>query len=82
MYLKIYRSYKFQYQSLFVCFLCLCWAGMGKFDALNHAMATIATGGLSTKNASIGYFDSVALFHRNFLIRCKSAAIYICAIST
>ena len=31
---------------IFVCFLCLCWAGMGKFDALNHAMATIASGGL------------------------------------
>ena len=46
---------------IFVCFLCLCWAGMGKFDALNHAMATIATGGLSTKNASIGYFDSVSI---------------------
>ena len=46
---------------IFVCFLCLCWAGMGKFDALNHAMATISTGGLSTKNASVGYFNSVSI---------------------
>jgi trk system potassium uptake protein TrkH len=33
-------------------------AGMGWFDALNHAFSTISTGGFSTKNASLGYFDS------------------------
>lgn len=36
-------------------------AGMGPFDAINHAMTTIATGGFSTKTASIGAFDSVAI---------------------
>ncbi|RCK48323.1 hypothetical protein TH25_14790 [Thalassospira profundimaris] len=36
-------------------------AGMGAFDAINHAMATIATGGYSTKDASIGYFNSVGI---------------------
>jgi trk system potassium uptake protein len=36
-------------------------AGMGGFDAVNHAMSTIATGGFSTKNASIAAFDSVAI---------------------
>ncbi len=34
------------------------WAGMGWFDAVNHAFATLATGGFSTKNASIAAFDS------------------------
>lgn len=34
-------------------------AGMNAFDAINHAMATLATGGYSTKDASIGYFNSV-----------------------
>ncbi len=34
-------------------------AGMGWFDAVNHAFSTIATGGLSTKNTSIAYYDSV-----------------------
>ena len=34
-------------------------AGMGKFDALNHALAAVSTGGFSTKNASVGYFDNV-----------------------
>jgi trk system potassium uptake protein TrkH len=36
-------------------------AGMGPFDAINHAMATIATGGFSTRTASIGAFDSAAI---------------------
>ncbi len=33
--------------------------GMSLFDAVNHAMATIATGGFSTKNASVAGFDSL-----------------------
>lgn len=33
-------------------------AGMPGFDALAHAMTTLATGGYSTKTASIGAFDS------------------------
>ena len=33
-------------------------AGMGWFDAVNHGLTTSATGGFSTKNTSIGYFDS------------------------
>ncbi len=31
--------------------------GMTPFDAINHAMATMATGGFSTKNASIAYWN-------------------------
>ena len=31
--------------------------GMSIFDAVNHAFATISTGGFSTKNASLGYFN-------------------------
>jgi trk system potassium uptake protein TrkH len=37
-------------------------AGMNWFDALNHALSTISTGGFSTKNASLGYFDSYLIF--------------------
>ncbi|MDR1381307.1 MAG: TrkH family potassium uptake protein [Tannerella sp.] len=37
----------------------LLWAGpMDFYDALNHAMTSISTGGYSTKNASIAYWDS------------------------
>ena len=32
--------------------------GMLWFDAVNHGLTTIATGGFSTKNSSIAYFDS------------------------
>lgn len=42
----------------------LLWiAGMGLFDAVNHAMATMATGGFSTKNASIAYYTSPAIHY-------------------
>lgn len=33
-------------------------AGMNWFDALCHTFGTMATGGFSTKNASIGYYNS------------------------
>jgi len=38
--------------------LLLMAAGMSFFDAVNHSFSTIATGGFSTKNASIMHFDS------------------------
>ncbi len=34
-------------------------AGMDWFDAVNHSFSTIATGGFSTKNLSIAYYNSV-----------------------
>ena len=39
----------------------LYFAGMSGFDALAHAMTTIATGGYSTKDASVGHYDSVLI---------------------
>ncbi|MDR0430789.1 MAG: TrkH family potassium uptake protein [Tannerellaceae bacterium] len=37
----------------------LLWAGpMDIYDAINHALTTMSTGGYSTKNASIAYWDS------------------------
>ena len=36
-------------------------AGMRWFDALNHSMSACATGGFSTKNASIGFYDSALI---------------------
>ena len=37
--------------------LLLNFAGMSFFDAINNSMSTIATGGFSTKNASIAYWN-------------------------
>jgi len=44
----------------FTVVLCILFylAGMSFFDAVNHALTTMATGGFSTKNASMAYFDS------------------------
>lgn len=36
----------------------LMFGGMSLFDALCHTFGTMATGGFSTKNASIGYYDN------------------------
>ena len=36
-------------------------AGMDGFDAVAHAFSTVAIGGFSTHDASIGYFDSVPI---------------------
>ncbi len=36
-------------------------AGMNGFDAISHSFSTIAIGGFSTHDASMGYFDSIAI---------------------
>ncbi len=36
-------------------------AGMSGFEAIAHAMTTIATGGFSTSDSSVGHFDSAAV---------------------
>jgi trk system potassium uptake protein TrkH len=43
------------------CALAYLAAGMSVFDAINHAMTTVSTGGFSTHDASIAYFDSIAV---------------------
>jgi len=37
--------------------LLLTIAGMSFFDAINHALSTLSTGGFSTKNASVAYWN-------------------------
>lgn len=36
-------------------------AGMSFYDAINHAMSTMATGGFSTRDASVGAFQSAVI---------------------
>ena len=53
--LNLYKAY---IMLTFILFLLL-WAGkMNWFDALAHAFATMATGGLSTHNTGLAYFNS------------------------
>jgi trk system potassium uptake protein TrkH len=44
-----------------LCALAYHWAGMSGFDALNHAMTTISTGGYSTHDLSLAYFREPAV---------------------
>ena len=44
-----------------LCFLALVFAGMTTFEASAHAMTTIATGGFSTSDQSLGHFDSALI---------------------
>ena len=50
------------YVGLTVIWAAALWlAGMSGFDAVAHAMTTIATGGYSTRDGSIGHFDSATV---------------------
>jgi len=43
------------------CCLAYWAAGMSLFDAISHSFSTVAIGGFSTHDASIGHFDSTAI---------------------
>ncbi len=50
------------YVSLTVVLILLLWIlGMSFFDAVCHSFATIATGGFSTKNLSIAYYNNIGI---------------------
>ncbi len=44
-----------------LCLMCYLLAGMNLLDATVHAMTTVATGGFSTHDASLGYFENVSV---------------------
>ena len=44
-----------------ICAIIYWLCGMGLFDSLTHSMTTIATGGFSNYNQSIGYFNSLSI---------------------
>lgn len=44
-----------------LCAVAYWWAGMSWFDAICHSFSTVATGGFSTHDASMAYFDSRAI---------------------
>lgn len=43
------------------CAVSLYLVGMTPFEAVNYAMSATATGGFATKNASVGYYNSVSI---------------------
>lgn len=44
-----------------ICAICFWLAGMPTFDAIGHAMTALATGGYSSHDSSIGFFQSAAV---------------------
>jgi len=42
-------------------FVALMFCGLNAYDAACHSLACMATGGFSTRNASVGYYDSAAV---------------------
>jgi trk system potassium uptake protein TrkH len=56
------RAFLVVYVSItLLCAISYAMLGMNRFDAINHAMTTVATGGFSTHDASFGYFSSIPL---------------------
>ena len=55
------------------CALAYSLAGMSSFDAVCHAFSTVAIGGFSTHDASMGYFDSNAIYLVSTLFMLLSA---------
>lgn len=52
----------FIYVGLTLLLTLLLWVlGMSFYDAINHALTTMATGGFSTKNSSMAYFDQAGI---------------------
>ncbi len=52
---KIYLSFTL------ICALAYYFAGMDLFDAIGHSYSTVAIGGFSTHDLSIGYFDNAVI---------------------
>ncbi len=60
-------------------------AGMSAFDALNHAMTTIATAGFSTHDLSFGYFKEAAIHWVAFVFMFASSlplVLYVKAVKS
>lgn len=56
---KVIQILLFVYIGITVCeTLLLKIAGMNWFDAVNHSFSTVATGGFSTRNLSVAYYNS------------------------
>lgn len=60
-----------------VCMFAYIVAGMGAFDALAHAMTTIATGGYSTRDLSIGAFGSAGVDYVAVVFMTMSALPFV-----
>jgi trk system potassium uptake protein TrkH len=56
--------------------------GMSAFDAINHALSTISTGGFSTHDRSYGHFESAAIEWAGVLFMVAGALPFVAYIRT
>jgi trk system potassium uptake protein TrkH len=57
-------------------------AGMGLFDAINHAMSAIATGGFSTSDASLGKWQQPAVHWVSVVVMIAGSLPFVLYVST
>ena len=58
------------------------WAGMGLFDAINHAMSAIATGGFSTSDSSLGKWQEPAIHWVAIVVMVLGSLPFVLYVST
>ncbi len=63
------------------CALSYKMAGMDWFDAVIHAMSTVSLGGFSSHDASLGYFNSVAVEVVAIVFMCAGAMSFVTHLS-
>ena len=56
----------------------LYFAGMSLFDAVNHAMSTLSTGGFSTKNNSLAFWNDTPLIQYIVIFLCLWPGVILC----
>ncbi|SLN10494.1 TrkH family potassium uptake protein [Oceanibacterium hippocampi] len=78
------RSFHFVFSILLIylgltilCAVAYAVLGMSGFDAVNHAMATLSTGGYSTHDASFSYFVSPALHWTSIVFMLSGALPFV-----
>src|SRR5829696_8171348 len=62
--------------------LALLFAGMNLYDAVVHAFSTVATGGFSSKTASIGFYDSLAIRSSSYHLYDPFGGLVLALLST
>lgn len=60
-----------------ICFILLKLAGMSYFDAACHMMSTVSTGGLSTHNTSLGFYNNYMIELITIIFMIIGGATYI-----
>jgi len=67
---RLARGLVFSYLALTLGCILTYWAlGMDLFNALNHALTTVSTGGYSTSDSSMGQFDQLSILFASSIFR-------------